>query len=62
LGAIDLAGFTGSVADPGISLNPIAIAGTVLAFLAAAAVATTVAIAGARRPRIAAVLRVTGED
>jgi putative ABC transport system permease protein len=62
LGAIDLAGFTGSVTDPGISLNPIAIGGTIVAFLVAAAVATIVAIMGARRARIAAVLRITGED
>jgi putative ABC transport system permease protein len=62
LGAIDLAGFTGSVTDPGINLNPIGIAGTIVVFLAAGAVATTVAIIGARRARIAAVLRITGED
>jgi putative ABC transport system permease protein len=62
LGAIDLAGFTGSVTDPGISLNPVAIAGTIVVFLAAAAVATIIAIVGARRARIAEVLRITGED
>ena len=62
LGAVDLAGFTGSVTNPAIVLDPVAIAATVSGFLLAAALATLVAIAGARRARIAAVLRTSGED
>ncbi|HEX4400448.1 MAG TPA: FtsX-like permease family protein [Galbitalea sp.] len=62
LGAVDLAGFTGSVTDPAIVLDPIAIAATVGGFLVAAALATLVAIGTARRARAAAILRTSGED
>jgi hypothetical protein len=62
LGAVDLGGFTGSVTDPAIVLDPIAIAATVGGFLVAAALATLVAIGTARRVRAAAILRTSGED
>jgi putative ABC transport system permease protein len=62
LEAVDFAGFTGSVSNPVIILNPLAVIGTVVGFVMAAALATLVAIVGARRARIAAVLRTSGED
>ena len=62
LGAVDLAGFTGSVTDPAIVLDPVAIAATVGGFLVAAVVATLVAIVSARRARMAPILRTSGED
>jgi putative ABC transport system permease protein len=62
LGAIDLAGFTGSVSNPAIVPDPLAIIATIAGFVAAASLATLVAILGARRARIAAILRTSGED
>jgi putative ABC transport system permease protein len=62
LRAINLAGFTDSVANPAIVLDPVSIGGTIVGFLVAGAMATLVAIIGGRHAQIAAVLRVTGED
>ena len=62
LRAIDLSGFTGSVTNPAIVLDPLAILAVVGGFAVAAIVATLVAIADARRARNASVLRNSGED
>jgi putative ABC transport system permease protein len=62
LTAIDFAGFTGSVSNPEIILNPLVLAATIVGFFAVAAIATEFAILGARRARIATILRIPGED
>ena len=62
LGSVDLAGFTGSVSNPAIILDPLAILATIGGFVLAAALSTLVAIAGTRRGHIAAILRNSGED
>ncbi|MGN6425648.1 MAG: FtsX-like permease family protein [Leifsonia sp.] len=60
LGPLDLRGFTGSPVQPEIVRDPVLIVAALAGFAAVAAVATLVALAGARRASPAAVLRTTG--
>ena len=61
LASVDLADFTGGDAPPLVSVDPLLLAAAVLGFVAAAALATLLSIALARRAPAAAVLR-EGEE
>ncbi|HEY4267426.1 MAG TPA: FtsX-like permease family protein [Galbitalea sp.] len=62
LGAVNLAGFVGSTVRPLLVIDPLLVGATVIVFAIAAAVATTIAIAIARRTAPATIIRATGED
>jgi putative ABC transport system permease protein len=61
LGPLDLRGFTGSPVQPAIVRDPLLSAAALAGFAAIAAIATLVALAGARRSSPAAVLRAAGD-
>lgn len=61
LGPLDLRGFTGSPVQPTVARDPWLTAAALAGFAAVAAVATLVALAGARRSSPAAVLRAAGD-
>ncbi|MEY9951427.1 FtsX-like permease family protein [Leifsonia sp. EB34] len=61
LGPLDLRGFTGSPVQPAIVRDPWLTAAALAGFTAVAALATFVALAGARRSSPAAVLRAAGD-
>lgn len=61
LGPLDLRGFTGSPVQPTVARDPWLTAAALGGFAAVAAVATLVALAGARRSSPAAVLRAAGD-
>ncbi|CAM5488702.1 FtsX-like permease family protein [Leifsonia shinshuensis] len=61
LGPLDLRGFTGSPVQPAIVRDPWLSAAALAGFAAVAALATLVALAGARRSSPAAVLRAAGD-
>jgi len=61
LDPLDLRGFTGSPVQPAVVQDPLLVAATLAGFALVAAVATTVALGGARRRSAAAVLRNGGE-
>lgn len=61
LGPLDLRGFTGSPVQPAIVRDPWLSAAALAGFTAVAALATLVALAGARRSSPAAVLRAAGD-